>query len=104
MEDLKFQIKRNNLRAADGLRIYPQRVVLEQRSGEKAIPIEEITELSTNRSAYDFPFFELSLRIVAQGKKFVIRRLKKSEAKKAKEIIANLIPPDRINKGYASIG
>ena len=103
MEELKFQIKANP--RTDGLRIYPKRLVIDQRMGkdEKVIPIEEITEIGTNKSMYDMPFMEKSLSIVAQGKKYVLRRLSKGNADKAKDFIINSIPLERIRGGYVSI-
>lgn len=88
-----YEIKRDMMGQHDGLEIWPDKVVIRERlkGSSKEILITAITEVGTNRSVYDMPFTQESLRIVTSNSKHILRRLPKKKAKEAKEAILSVI-------------
>jgi hypothetical protein len=67
MSDLLFQREASLMR--DGLRIYSDKLIIDQRlgEGEKILFLKGLTEISINHSIYDMPFLEQSLTFRAGG-------------------------------------
>ena len=90
-DEPSFRLERTGILAGahDGLEVYPDRVIIVQRtigSGSISIPRSTITEIRTQGMwSIDGRGYRLHLRV--GSKKYVIRRLKKVEAEAAAQAI-----------------
>lgn len=59
-------------------------LILKNYKGEIIIPLDEVSYVQIQRSAYDLPFLEKTIKIYTASKNWTIRRL---PSKKASELI-----------------
>lgn len=78
-------------RAGFKIRLAGQQLVLKDYKKEVIIPLSEIKSVSIQRSTYDLPFLEKTIKIYTTTKDWTIKRLPSKKAKELLNLITNSV-------------